>query len=110
MPVLTFMVDQQLVLQTEVPQATRLIDVIRHNAGVFVPALPWRCGQGSCGACVVFIAPDASQALPCPRLEQAVLARRGLDPVASSATLPHVPRLACHIQVASDLTIYIHKE
>ncbi|GAA5786643.1 2Fe-2S iron-sulfur cluster-binding protein [Chitiniphilus shinanonensis] len=109
----------------EAAQDGRLIDVLRSLPGESGPLLAWRCGQGTCGACVVRLdfAPDI---VPSPRgrMEHNVLIRRGLLPsplpgrddgtdgptggaTATDEAALKAPRLACHVRVTGDLLVYI---
>ena len=83
----------------------RLIDVVRVLVRQGRLPLYWRCGQGTCGACVVYLAHAESQQarpLALSGRERNVLRRLGLLDAAqaSAATLPDtpaLPRLACHV-------------
>lgn len=85
---------------------TPLIDVVREQARDGHLPLYWRCGQGTCGACVVFLdfpAADTPPALPMLNKERNVLLRLKRPDTASLVTStpsqhsPEQPRLACHI-------------
>ncbi|MFC4160882.1 2Fe-2S iron-sulfur cluster-binding protein [Chitinimonas lacunae] len=92
-------------LRVEAETGSRLIDCVRDLARDGLLPLYWRCGQGTCGACLVRLEHAASaeaRPLVLSGKERNVLARRGqLDEAQRSApTLPDtpaLPRLACHV-------------
>lgn len=98
-------------LQIEVEVGTRLIDALRLLGHDGVLSLPWRCGQGTCGACRLWL-DDAGQG-PAETVlgskERNVLVRHRHLPADASTrqlTLPDLPRLACHVLMpAYPLTI-----
>lgn len=101
-------------LQVAVPPGGLLIDAVREEAREGRLPLYWRCGQGTCGACVIYLNhAHSAQALPVAlsSKERNVLARlRLLSPTErESPTLPdtpELPRLACHVRLqAGDLQV-----
>ena len=71
----------------------------------------WRCGHGTCGACLVRVS-HAGQPVPfrLGRKERNVMIRQGYLPKTALADddfidSPDLPRLACHIAVTEDLLI-----
>ncbi|MDW5414996.1 2Fe-2S iron-sulfur cluster-binding protein [Iodobacter sp. CM08] len=73
--------------------------------------LAWRCGQGTCGACKVRLEHAGSGGMvTLGAKERNVMARHAGLAADSPLTIPDTPaliRLACHIQIKSDLTIYV---
>lgn len=85
----------------------RLIDVVRPLALSGRLPLAWRCGQGTCGACRVRIAHAAQPApLAMGKMERNVLARIVPDAATGEIDTPDTVRLACHLTLAHDLTVY----
>ncbi|MBV8464972.1 MAG: 2Fe-2S iron-sulfur cluster binding domain-containing protein [Burkholderiales bacterium] len=92
-------------LELDTPSGGKLIDPVRELARDGKLPLYWRCGQGTCGACLVRLEhAQSAQALPLALggKERNVLARAGkLDEAQhTAATLPDtpdLPRLACHV-------------
>ncbi|GGY25509.1 2Fe-2S iron-sulfur cluster-binding protein [Paludibacterium paludis] len=75
--------------------------------------LHWRCGQGTCGTCVVRLSHQGQPGLvPVSSKERNVLARAGFaDPERQASPewpdRPDVARLACHCRAGdSELTVY----
>ncbi len=95
----------------EVPSGGKLIDPVRELAREGKLPLYWRCGQGTCGACLVRVEhSDSARALPIALTgkERNVLARAGkLNEVQRTAPMlpdtPDLPRLACHVVLAPGL-------
>lgn len=84
-----------------------LLDVVR-RAGL---PLWWRCGHGTCGACLVRVS-HASQPAPfrMVRKERNVMVRHGHLPRTALegddfVDEPTLPRLACHLTVTADLLV-----
>ena len=75
--------------------------------------LHWRCGQGTCGTCLVYLKHDAQPAILMPSAkERNVLARAGLiDAVKQGCPAwtdtGDTPRLACHC-VVGQLPLTVH--
>lgn len=92
-------------LTIEAEAGSKLIDTVRELARDGRLPLYWRCGQGTCGACLVYLEHAASsEARPIALggRERNVLARRGLldESQRAAPTLPDtpsLPRLACHV-------------
>lgn len=92
-------------LEHQAPEGSLLIDAVRELARDGRLPLYWRCGQGTCGACLVRIEHAGSGAAAPVALsgkERNVLARKGEfgEAERSAATLPDtpaLPRLACHV-------------
>ncbi|HSC80160.1 MAG TPA: 2Fe-2S iron-sulfur cluster binding domain-containing protein [Chitinolyticbacter sp.] len=108
---LDFVQDGRTVLQIDVPSGTRLIDVVRLATQQGRLSLPWRCAQGTCGACIVKLSKKDSDLRPVllGRLERNVLIRQGrlpADAPLEQPDTPATPRLACHVVVDSDLIVY----
>lgn len=97
---------QPLIL--DVPDHSLLIDVVRDAARDGGLPLYWRCGQGTCGACVVFLRYPQNEHPPPVVMsgkERHVLTRIGRlsadqRDAASLANTPVLPRLACHVRLA----------
>jgi ferredoxin len=95
-------------IEIDVPSGGKLIDPVRELARDGKLPLYWRCGQGTCGACLVRLEHDESvQALPIALTgkERNVLARAGKlgEDQRAALTLPDtpdLPRLACHVVLA----------
>ena len=83
----------------------RLIEPVRELVRDGELPLHWRCGQGTCGACVVYLTHAESGAeypLSMNGRERNVLRRLGLldDAQANATSLPDtpaLPRLACDV-------------
>ena len=113
MPTLTFISPRlpQALLAEAAPGA-RLIDSVRALATAGQLPLSWRCGQGTCGACLVRVAhAQQPQALQMRNMERNVLLRAGHIAENANATsmamdTPETPRLACHLVLADDLIVY----
>ncbi|WP_164521497.1 2Fe-2S iron-sulfur cluster-binding protein [Iodobacter ciconiae] len=73
--------------------------------------LAWRCGQGTCGACKVRLEHAASGSMTLLGSKERNVMIRHAGLAANSPLLvtdtPDLVRLACHIQINSDLTIYV---
>lgn len=102
-------------LRVNAAAGTRLIDAVRAEATAGRLPLSWRCGQGTCGACLVRVAHALQpQALLMRNMERNVLIRAGHLPPAPEngngqqvlADTPETLRLACHIVLAHDLIVY----
>lgn len=108
MPTVTFVSDRlPAPVRVESASGEPLLDVVR-RAGL---PLWWRCGHGTCGACLVRVAQEGQPALfRMTRQERNVLVRHGHLPRAAldgedfvdESTLP---RLACHLTVTADLLV-----
>lgn len=92
-------------LELDVPAGSLLIDSVRELAREGRLPLYWRCGQGTCGACLVYLQ-HAQQPgeVAMNGKERNVLARKGLLSEAErlAVSLPdttELPRLACHIHL-----------
>ncbi|WP_255990635.1 2Fe-2S iron-sulfur cluster-binding protein [Chitinolyticbacter albus] len=108
---LSFVQGGCVVLRIDVPPGTRLIDVIRQETRRGSLSLPWRCAQGTCGACVLKLSRSQGPSPPVVlgRLERNVLIRQGqlpADAPLEQPDTPATPRLACHVAVDSDLIVY----
>ncbi|MGQ5524092.1 2Fe-2S iron-sulfur cluster-binding protein [Chitinimonas sp. PSY-7] len=92
-------------LQVTVASGGLLIDVVRELARDGRLPLYWRCGQGTCGACLVYLEHDAQPGvLVMSGKERNVLARKQLLDEAQRQTAglpdtPDLPRLACHVRL-----------
>lgn len=90
-------------LHLERPAGTTLIDPVRELVSEGRLPLYWRCGQGTCGACLVYLSHAGQPAeLQMSGKERNVLARKGLlnEAQRSAPSLcdePALPRLACHV-------------
>lgn len=108
---LKFVRDGEEVLQTDVHAGQRLINVVREQSRNGHLDLPWRCAQGTCGTCLVFLShaeinPDG---MVLTAMERNVLARRGALPVDAPLVQPDradTPRLACHVMLDHDTIVY----
>jgi aerobic-type carbon monoxide dehydrogenase small subunit (CoxS/CutS family) len=98
----------------DAPPGTMLIDVVRDLARDGQLPLYWRCGQGTCGACLVYLQHAGSndaRPITLSGKERNVLARKGLLSEAQRtaptlADTPALPRLACHVALpAGPLTV-----
>lgn len=87
-------------VEIEAPAGGKLIDPVRELARDGRLPLYWRCGQGTCGACLVYLEHARSgEALPLQLSgkERNVLIRKGvLNADLPIADTPATPRLACH--------------
>ena len=96
-------------VEIEAPTGSKLIDTVRELAREGQLPLYWRCGQGTCGACLVYLEHARSaEGLPITLSgkERNVLARKGLLDATQQAapSLPDnatLPRLACHADIPS---------
>ncbi|MEJ2795406.1 2Fe-2S iron-sulfur cluster-binding protein [Iodobacter sp. LRB] len=88
-----------------------LISAVRSLVSDGKLQLAWRCGQGTCGACKVRLEhADSGQMVTLGGKEKNVMIRHAGLAADSPPTVPDTPelvRLACHIQIKSDLTIYV---
>lgn len=91
----------------QVESGGQLIDVVRDLAREGQLPLYWRCGQGTCGACLVHLeSPSTGTGVVAMNgKERNVLARLGQLSEAErvAPTLPDtpaLPRLACHVTLA----------
>ncbi|WP_269531165.1 2Fe-2S iron-sulfur cluster-binding protein [Chitinimonas sp. BJYL2] len=92
-------------VEAQAPAGGLLIDTVRELVRDRGLPLYWRCGQGTCGACLVYLrhAAQPVEFVPSGK-ERNVLARIGkLDVVQQRATsltdAPDTPRLACHVLI-----------
>ena len=101
MSVLHFMKVGQSLATVEACPGDVLIDVARFHE---VP-LHWRCGQGTCGTCVVQISHAGQPAVvKVGRKERNVMLRAGLISSVQAQQedwpdAPQTPRLACHLML-----------
>ncbi|PHV13069.1 2Fe-2S iron-sulfur cluster-binding protein [Chitinimonas sp. BJB300] len=92
-------------LQFTTPSSGLLIDVVRELAGDGQLPLYWRCGQGTCGACLVYLQhADQPGELVMGGKERNVLVRMRLLNEAQRVAAylpdtPALPRLACHVHL-----------
>ena len=105
MSVVHFVSSQGISLaRVEASEGDLLLDLARVND---VP-LHWRCGQGTCGTCLVHIQYDAQpQSQHLGRKERNVLVRAGLLSVEDAASDTLIDqsgtwRLACHVRMTDD--------
>jgi ferredoxin len=90
-------------LQLSVPSGGLLIDPLRELARDGQLPLYWRCGQGTCGACLVYLQHAGQPGLlSMGGRERNVLARKQMLTEAerqadSLPDTPALPRLACHV-------------
>ncbi|GAB3268652.1 2Fe-2S iron-sulfur cluster-binding protein [Chitinimonas naiadis] len=91
-------------LEFEAGEGSLLIDAVRELARDGLLPLYWRCGQGTCGACLVHLTRPESERAPVVMVgkERNVLARKGLlsEQQRLAESLPEggeLPRLACHV-------------
>lgn len=88
-----------------------LISAVRSLVSDGKLQLAWRCGQGTCGACKVRLEHAGSGSMvTLGGKEKNVMIRHAGLAADSPLTIPDTPelvRLACHIQIKSDLTIYV---
>ncbi|WP_283151074.1 2Fe-2S iron-sulfur cluster-binding protein [Silvimonas soli] len=111
MPAVTFASEklaQPLTVQGEPGQ--RLIDVVRDQVAAGKLPMAWRCGQGTCGACVVRLLHEGQpRPVQLGGIERNVLIRAGLMAPSAPRTLPdspELPRLACHIVLEREIFVY----
>ncbi len=90
-------------------------DVVLDVARFHEVPLHWRCGQGTCATCVVYLEHAGQPAsVTVSAKERNVLARAGLlDASLLAGTVwpdtPQTPRLACHCRVGeTDMTVHFH--
>ncbi|WP_188690681.1 2Fe-2S iron-sulfur cluster-binding protein [Silvimonas amylolytica] len=111
MPSVTFVSEKlanPLTVQGEPGQ--RLIDVVRDQVSAGKLPMNWRCGQGTCGACLVRLLHEGQpRPVQLSGMERNVLIRIGL--MAPSAAKeqpdsPELPRLACHVMLERELFVY----
>ncbi|QDQ26305.1 2Fe-2S iron-sulfur cluster binding domain-containing protein [Chitinimonas arctica] len=94
-------------LEVHADDGSLLIDAVRELSREGRLPLYWRCGQGTCGACVVRLQPleeDAERQVVMTGKERNVLARLDLldesqRQAASLPDHPDLPRLACHVRL-----------
>lgn len=91
-------------LTVTAPSGTQLIELVRPLAMDGQLPLYWRCGHGTCGACLVYLrhAGSGQSVTPLSGKERNVLFRKGLlnetERAATTAPdTPALPRLACHV-------------
>ncbi|MEH6460491.1 ferredoxin [Chitinimonas sp. JJ19] len=92
-------------LETEAETGSLLIDTVRDLVRDGCLPLYWRCGRGTCGACLVHLTAYPVQkdaVVVMSGKERNVLARQGLltaEQCAATclADTPALPRLACHV-------------
>jgi len=106
MPVVRFIrsADFAVVAEVDGEAGDNLTDLARFHE---VP-MPWRCGQGTCGTCLVRLEHDGQpQALAMRGIERNVLKRiHGIDVAGVDDT--QTPRLACHVTVGdAPLTVWL---
>lgn len=96
-------------LDIEAPPGSLLIDAVRELAREGRLPLYWRCGQGTCGACLVYLGRSERESPPVVMVgkERNVLARKGLlsEAERQASSLPDhpgLPRLACHVVVEGE--------
>ncbi|MBY0444326.1 MAG: 2Fe-2S iron-sulfur cluster binding domain-containing protein [Burkholderiales bacterium] len=98
-------------LEVEAEANSMLISSVRSLVSDGKLQLAWRCGQGTCGACKVRIEHAGSGSMvTLGGKEKNVMIRHAGLAADSPLTIPDTPelvRLACHIQIKSDLTIYV---
>ncbi|WP_432723487.1 2Fe-2S iron-sulfur cluster-binding protein [Jeongeupia wiesaeckerbachi] len=101
------------VLVAQAPVGTRLIETVRTLTRDGDLPLAWRCAQGTCGACLVYVEHAGSGGtLTLTGMERNVLVRRGALPKDAPREQPDTvatPRLACHVDVLHDMIVYIKK-
>lgn len=110
MPRLRFIRSGEVLATLEAEPGDTLLDLVRLND---IP-LHWRCGQGTCGTCLVRLRHAGQPGTITPsRKERNVLARAAhvtVD-VAASAQWPDrdtTPRLACHVEAGTrDLDVLL---
>ncbi|MDN0075389.1 2Fe-2S iron-sulfur cluster binding domain-containing protein [Crenobacter sp. SG2303] len=107
MPTVRFIrsADLVVVAEVEAESGDNLTDLARFHE---VP-MPWRCGQGTCGTCLVRLEHDGQlQPLAMRGIERNVLKRiHGIDAVEVDDS-PQTPRLACHVTVGDvPLTVWL---
>ncbi|AOY00758.1 hypothetical protein BJP62_10100 [Jeongeupia sp. USM3] len=111
MVTLTFIVPDRPPLVVEAPAGGRLIDTVRELTRAGALPLAWRCAQGTCGACLVRLGHAGSGGcVTLTGMERNVLVRRGELPKGAPHEQPDTagtPRLACHVNVLHDMTLYI---
>ncbi|STR45844.1 2Fe-2S iron-sulfur cluster-binding protein [Iodobacter fluviatilis] len=98
-------------LECEAAAESMLISAVRSLVSDGKLQLAWRCGQGTCGACKVRLEHAGSgNMVTLGGKERNVMIRHAGLAAGSPLTIPDTPelvRLACHIQIKSDLTIYV---
>jgi hypothetical protein len=91
-------------LELDVEASGKLIDVVRDLAREGQLPLYWRCGQGTCGACLVYLshAESGRTSVTLGGKERNVLVRLGKLPAEAGSTFvdnAELPRLACHVDL-----------
>ncbi|MDK2123205.1 2Fe-2S iron-sulfur cluster-binding protein [Parachitinimonas caeni] len=94
-------------LAVEATPGSKLIDIVREQVRDHGLPLYWRCGQGTCGACLVRLKHTQSglaRPITLSSKERNVLHRLGQFDDTQRATTDHpdtpaLPRLACHVVV-----------
>jgi len=102
----------QEAIEIEAAVGSRLIDSVRDLARDGKLPLYWRCGHGTCGACVVYLThalSNEARPITLTGKERNVLARIGklneAERTASQlADTSELPRLACHVEVQAGNT------
>ncbi|WP_281661913.1 2Fe-2S iron-sulfur cluster-binding protein [Microvirgula aerodenitrificans] len=108
MPTVTFVSDRRPAPVSGEAAAGELLREVGRRAGL---PLWWRCGHGTCGACLVRVSHAGQPVLfRLGRKERNVMIRQGYLPKTALADddfidSPDLPRLACHIAVTEDLLI-----
>ena len=99
MPYVTFRRGQTLLAKVEAVPGERLLDLaLTHQ----IP-LHWRCGQGTCGTCRVWLPPETAGQRT--RLEEGVLRNAAADSLPTETDNSRL-RLACHVRVeTADLDV-----
>ncbi|WP_051258674.1 2Fe-2S iron-sulfur cluster-binding protein [Chitinibacter tainanensis] len=110
MPQVQFIWPELAPLSVEVPAGTLLIEVARELTRAGHLPLAWRCGQGTCGTCQIYIAHAASGGwISLSGKERNVLVRHARMPLNLPLTILDTPqqvRLACHYRVEYDVCVY----
>lgn len=101
MPEIRFWHQEKCLAITTVPAGARLLDIALE---LNMP-LHWRCGQGTCGTCLVQITSDCSM-IP-TRMENNVMQHTEQYPGGGAIT-GCTARLACHVLISHrDLDVYL---
>ncbi|MCW3478527.1 2Fe-2S iron-sulfur cluster-binding protein [Neisseriaceae bacterium JH1-16] len=109
MPTVRFVrsADRQLVAEVEALAGDNLTDLARFHE---VP-MAWRCGQGTCGTCLVRLEHEGQpQALAMRGIERNVLKRIHDIDTSAAVDCPETARLACHVTVGEQpLTVWLDR-
>jgi len=107
MPTVRFVrsADLELVAEVEAQAGDNLTDLARFHE---VP-MPWRCGQGTCGTCLVRLEHEGQpQPLAMRGIERNVLKRIHDIDAGTAQDSRATARLACHVTVGEqDLTVWL---